>query len=637
MAAVDIVEGFSLDFGVAIQFKNGTAITLAHDGVRAIGNAALHRFSTDGFSAETQISPVSGGVRIDSRIDCGKRIGDVDQLVLFDSDVSQFGFERIFSNRREIWLHTGLRDIDGEPLEDFILDKPYDADNMAALYTPGKGTLLAGILMPGRWGLVFAVENQRLQVRLELESGLPADGRIFADSFVLLHDPSLLDALLRYGSMNRIARSGTAHIPRRVIWNTWDYFGRQIDQRGVVEMAKLIAGHPVPAGKVNVICLDDGWATYGDQSTPNESFSDLAGMARGLAEAGFIPGIWYAPFLSALDSNWTREHPDTLLRGESRFGDKPPAEVDPRQVLDPTHPEVLDKIHREMSWLREIGFRYYKTDFLQRVNTQFRNATFHDRNVTPVEAMRGCMEVIRAAIGQDSYWLACGTEILPCAGLADASRTGDDITLYFPTIQVAMRDAMMHMWMNGNLFLNDPDFLVVRCPDTHEGWLHEKSKVAGEEQIREKQPYQRAKLSSGPVWKKEEARCWANFHIVYGGVLSLGDHPAMLNADGLAMLDKVLEYHSPGAAGMPLDIEENNLPTRWLRPHPEGWLLGLFNLYDDNRTITISEADAGRIGPVATAIDIWSGEELPWSTGFGVELAPHASRVFRLAGLKTLP
>ena len=630
MPKAQVAKNFSLDFNVAVQLKDGGTVPLGHDGVSPLGNATVHRFSADGFSAELQVSPVNDGVRIDSRIDCGDRISDVDRLTLFDADVSGCAFERIFSNRREIWLHTGQRDIDGEPLEDFILEKPYDADNMAALYTPGKGTLLAGILMPARWGLVFAVNNRRLQVRLELESGRPADGRVFADSFVLHHNPSLLDALLWYGSTNRIARSGTAHIPRRIIWNSWDYFGSHIDQNGLVEMARLIAKHPVLADKVNVICLDDGWATYGDQATPNENFSDLAGMARGISEAGFIPGIWYAPFLSNLDSNWTREHPDTLLRGDSRFGDKPLAEDDPRQVLDPTHPKVLNKIHQEMSWLRQCGFRYYKTDFLQRVNTQFRNATFHDQNVTPVEAMRGCTEVIRSAIGPDSYWLACGTEILPCAGLADASRTGDDITLYFPTIQVAMRDAMMHMWMNGNLFLNDPDFLVVRCPDTHEGWLHEKSKVAGEEQIKEKQPYRRAKLSSGPVWKKEEARCWANFHIVYGGVLSLGDHPAMLNDDGLAMLEKVLEHHAPGAAGMPLDVEENNLPTRWLRPHPEGWLLGLFNLYDENQTIGISYADAARIGYVGEVSDIWTGEELPWSDSFGVPLEAHSSRVFLL-------
>jgi hypothetical protein len=299
-------------------------------------------------------------------------------------------------------------------------------------------------------------------------------------------------------------------------------------------------------------------------------------------------------------------------------------------ALDFTHPLVLEKIHREMRWLYDLGFRYFKTDFLQTPNSNFRRAKFHDPSVTPVEGMRRAMEVIRGAIGEDSYWLACGTEILPLAGLPDASRVSDDVTLQFSTCQVAVRNCATHFWCNGSLWLNDPDFLVVRGRDTAvDGLLYNQSVRDGANAPT--RPYQRATLGTGPYASLEEARAWADFHIVYGGVCAWSDEITRLTGEGIALARKVLDYHAGGGIGVPLDLEERCLPRRWLRPYPGGWLLGLFNWDDKPATIILKRRDLRRIGPAAKATDIWTGQEQPWDNKtFAVGIPPHQSRVFHV-------
>jgi hypothetical protein len=147
-------------------------------------------------------------------------------------------------------------------------------------------------------------------------------------------------------------------------------------------------------------------------------------------------------------------------------------------------------------------------------------------------------------------------------------------------------------------------------------------------------PYQRAVLASGPIWDATDTETWANFHIVYGGALTLGDHPTKLNRAGLDLTRRVLEWATAGdAPGVPLDLDERNIPQRWLRRLDGGWLLGLFNLADEPACVACDEGDLRRIGPVEQAVDIATGEDVDWSSlsACGIVLPAHASRIFRLA------
>ncbi len=116
--------------------------------------------------------------------------------------------------------------------------------------------------------------------------------------------------------------------------------------------------------------------------------------------------------------------------------------------------------------LRKAGFSYLKIDFL------FAAAMAGERykRVTPIQAYREGLRVIRRAAGRD-FVLACGAPLLPSAGLADGMRIGEDTAPYWktkpsafqgPNAYFALRNALMRQFMHRNLWLNDPDCLLLR-------------------------------------------------------------------------------------------------------------------------------------------------------------------------------
>lgn len=112
----------------------------------------------------------------------------------------------------------------------------------------------------------------------------------------------------------------------------------------------------------------------------------------------------------------------------------------------------------------------------------------------------------------------------------------------------------------------------------------------------------------------------------------MGDHPLKLNQAGLDLTRRVLEWATIGdTPGIPLDLDERNIPQRWLRKLDNGWLLGFFNFADEPARVACDEGDLHRLGAVAQAVDIVNSKEIEWSSwACGIDLPAHTSRVFRL-------
>jgi hypothetical protein len=611
----------------AVRHHDGRETVLSCVEEQPFGEGVLRIFIAAGVRVEVQYVPLDGGWRVAFTVAADPAaFADADRLVVLDAPLD--GFARVFTPRREIWLPAGSRAVDGSGLPDGP-DPRWDAENVIALYTPDGSALVCGVQMPAHTPYELAARDGRLRVCTLLPDGLPT--RMMPDALLLRDDLALTEALEWYGAHNRIAVRTPAQKGALVAWNSWDWFGDAIRREHVLTMVEVIRRDPLLCDTVGAIVLDDGWAVRGDWTQPNERFPDLDGMATVIADAGFVPGIWVSPFRVDKHCAWVREHPETVLWGEPRgYYPKPLGEEAANWMLDYSHPLVIEKLYRDFAWLRGLGFRYFKTDFLQGPNSNFGRPNLHNPGVTQIEGMRHAMEAIRAGIGYDSYWLACGTELAPLAGLADASRVCDDIRLHASSLQLAVRNCANYFWANGNLWLNDPDFLVVRGPETS---TTPDLSARGEPDFdpRTEKPYSRVSVATGPLWSADDARCWANFHIVYGGVLSLGDHPTHLTEEARAMIELALRYNTPGAVGVPLDLDTRALPSRWLRPYPGGWLLGYFNWDDAPATIALSARDLARIGPARRAVDIRTDEPAPWAgDAFAVELPPHTSRVWRV-------
>jgi alpha-galactosidase len=134
----------------------------------------------------------------------------------------------------------------------------------------------------------------------------------------------------------------------------------------------------------------------------------LERAARRILEAGKTPGIWSAPFLHEVD----------------------------------------------FAALAAWGFGYFKLDFL------------YAGALDGIAAYREGLERIREAVGPEAILLGCGAPLLPSIGLVDAMRVGPDVLPEPPNttqdLAYVIRATNVRRWMNGKLWVNDPDTLVAR-------------------------------------------------------------------------------------------------------------------------------------------------------------------------------
>lgn len=249
-------------------------------------------------------------------------------------------------------------------------------------------------------------------------------------------------------------------------WCSWyHYFGR-LGWLDVVENLETAAADR-KAFPFEVFQVDDGYETeIGDWETPKPGYPGLGGLARAIRDRGFRAGIWTAPFSAAETSRLFAEHPDWMVTEGGR--PKPCYRGWGKTIyaLDTTHPEVKGWLDETFRALRRAGFSYLKIDFL------FAAAMPGERRrrVTPIQAYREGLRVIRRAAGRD-FVLGCGAPLWPSIGLVDGMRIGEDTAPYWkikpsgfqgPNAYFALKNALLRQFMHRALWLNDPDCLLLR-------------------------------------------------------------------------------------------------------------------------------------------------------------------------------
>jgi len=194
-------------------------------------------------------------------------------------------------------------------------------------------------------------------------------------------------------------------------------------------------------------------------------------LAADITEAGFVPGLWMAPFYVDRSTDTYLDHSDWWVR--DRAGEEltfTNLETGDYAIIDVTHPDAA-------AWLSDViaarvadGWVYLKLDFLYAgAQEGLRNA-----DVTGIEAYRIGVELLREAAGEDTWILACGAPMLPSVGFADSFRSGADIAFDFapdPTpefLRWQARQTAGRAWSNGRWWWNDADQIMVRDPfDEH--------------------------------------------------------------------------------------------------------------------------------------------------------------------------
>jgi alpha-galactosidase len=353
--------------------------------------------------------------------------------------------------------------------------------------------------------------------------------------------------------------------------------------------------------------LDDGYQhAVGDWLELNEKFPrPMAELVQRIRGAGFLPGLWLAPFLLSARSHTFAEHPDWVVRDQ--HGD-PLKAIDnwgtANYAVDSTHPEVLRRLEHVLRTVCEDwGYAYVKLDFLYAA--AMRGQRF-DSAATGVEAYRRGLALLRRVAGE-RFILGCGAPLVPSVGLVDGMRIGADVASYWgvegnadgPALRNAMRATLARLWMHGRWWSNDPDVVVVRAND--------------------------CQLTLA------EVQAWAAVVALSGGMLFEGDDLSRLEPERLELLTRLVPPSGEAARAFPplVELMSERLVLRVERPWDLWHVVGMANWSDVTREVTFDPRELELDLEMYHLVDLWSGEYLGRTSGVRHlgPLPPHAMRL----------
>jgi len=182
-------------------------------------------------------------------------------------------------------------------------------------------------------------------------------------------------------------------------WNSWTGssssggYGTGIDEQLMLDNMDAMASEFKDFGG-EWFQIDDGYEfSYGDWDwNPDRFPSGSKGFADAVKTRGLIPGTWIAIFQISRNSQLYADH-----EADGWFPDTIPGVGGGSEVLDLTHPDVLDWLRARFRKIRADGFRWIKTDFGY---FALGAKNLHDPTTTREEAFRRGLTAIREGLDQ---------------------------------------------------------------------------------------------------------------------------------------------------------------------------------------------------------------------------------------------
>jgi alpha-galactosidase len=320
----------------------------------------------------------------------------------------------------------------------------------------------------------FAIDVETLWDRT------PHDGALQAEPLRLFLAADVESGARAWSQRVAAASPRPPRIPERRItgWCSWYNLYAAIDEAAIREhLAAAAAFREARQVPLDVFLIDDGFTPeMGDWLEIKPQFPrGMAPLAQEIADAGFTPGLWIAPFMVGNRSRLFREHPDWVVReratgeplahmrfyGEFRWH-KRSEEYYP---LDITHPQAEAYIRQVFRTWRSWGVGYFKTDFML-FGSEYGpdRAIWHTPGMSRIAIWRRMAELIREEIG-DALWLGCGCPLWASVGLVDAIRIGRDIGVTWTgdhSAESLLRDQVTRNHGSGVLWQADPDCILLR-------------------------------------------------------------------------------------------------------------------------------------------------------------------------------
>lgn len=413
----------------------------------------------------------------------GSKPVSVEQIVLFEGDHSLPADTLIHAEGFTMLSQTAGTLGNPIPLSEYTDRDHYrlperdgwlTAYNMIYLAPPAQAPMLLGFASANRFQGTIAFSRSRYEVALDTEGLTLAPGeRWVLEQFVALRGRSrhrlherFAERLLRHHPATPAATASA-----RRGWSSWVAHGLDVTAEHI-DTALAVLKAADRAG--DIVQLDDGYQSrMGDWFTPKAAFgARLEDVAKAIRAAGFVPGVWLAPFVADEDSTLFIEHPDWFVKDDAgkplrsdRVGFGGWGVDGPWYGLDGSHPAArafLTSVFRRFS---DMGFRHFKLDALYW--GCLKGALFHSDHVTRVESFRLGMAAIREGLPADAFVTAANHPLWPCLGLIDASRTSMDIFPTWESVRSTSLQNRLRSWQHGWLWSVDADAVLL-----HNGGAH---------------------------------------------------------------------------------------------------------------------------------------------------------------------
>jgi hypothetical protein len=219
------------------------------------------------------------------------------------------------------------------------------------------------------------------------------------------------------------------------VWCSWTAYYDEATEADIVRNTDWLAAQLKPYG-FEYVQVDDGYdrGKKGEHDwienwDPKIFPHGPQWIAHYIKSKGLRPGLWLVPNAYA---GATKQHPEWYLydkKGNFIWDYSTPS-------LDSTHPEVLAFLKKMFGTLKEWGFEYYKFDgenALPLYVPELDLNRLFDQTIDPLVAYRKRLQVIREAIGPETFVEGCPAGMpLNGIGYFNSYFTGHDVFNSWP-------------------------------------------------------------------------------------------------------------------------------------------------------------------------------------------------------------
>lgn len=283
---------------------------------------------------------------------------------------------------------------------------------------------------------------------------------VSSDVFALFCDNGLGNSVEKFSALTakRNHAGKRCGFDVRSGWCSWYYYGANISENDILENMSEIKARGL---NVECIQIDDGWNKKRGDWEPNERFPHgMKYLADEIKKNGFIPGIWVAPLTAENDSELLNKHPEMFVKN---WNDDKPCGFNSLDLSVPEARKYLYDLFRKLT--AEWGFEYIKFDF---AGFGISAGRYADPNFNGTKNYRKALEIMRDAVGDETFLLACTSPINATVGVADGLRTSADIFERWESVRQIASQIIFRSYFGENI-KTDPDCVMMRNAENEDG------------------------------------------------------------------------------------------------------------------------------------------------------------------------